>query len=133
MLKSDNRQATKDETGRIVNFLDKVKSLRVRIDDEHPERIKIWWPQWIDREMTWKVVHEDGTENSMKISPNDIVNDNVDAVMFLFDNTNWNMVYVIKKMALMKIIKETGRPTRFPIGRFNAGDYIFFKLSKAVR
>ena len=82
--------------------------------------------------MTWKVVHEDGTENAMKISPNDIVNDNIDAVMFLFDNTNWNMVYVIKKMALMKIIKETGRSTRFSISRFTASDYIFFNLSKAV-
>lgn len=131
MLKSDDRQATKEEVERIVNFLDKVQALRVRLDDEYPERMKIWWPQWIDREMTWKVVHEDGTENSMKISPNDIVNENVDAMMFLFDNTNWNTVYIIKKAALMKIIEETGRPTRFAIGKFRADDYIFFKLSKA--
>lgn len=130
MLNSENRKATKEEVERIVNFLDKVQCLRVKVVPEYPERLKIWWPQWIDREMTWKVVHEDGPANSMKISPEDIVNEQIDAVMFLLDSTNWNEVLIVKKASLMKVLEDKNRPTRFSIDKIPADDYLFFKLSK---
>lgn len=93
--------------------------------------MKIWWPQWIDREMTWKVVHEDGPSSSMKISPSDILNDNVDAVMFLLDSTSWNEVWIVKRASLMKILETNNvRPTRFSLSKISANDFLFFKLSK---